>query len=392
MTDADSPAVLFVDDEEKSRKYFALGIQTVFPVLTADSVDQGIEILQREAGRIGVLVTDQRMPGKNGVEILRYARENHPAVVRLLTTAYSDLEDAVNAVNSGEIVRYIRKPWQLEELIQDVRQAMGYYRLGLERDQLLREKLALRQIDVLVQQVEDLVGLAATAWDTRRPLTAVRAFLDDAIGNGWLLPEAMPARNEFEEWRWIVTGLQRSLDLVERLAWLRRPDGGFTTRLDAQGLAALLMTHGSWRDDAGSIMEGGEVLVDRDMIVGMIDCLSATSRQSLPWLAGMLACRVTAAADADGLVVTIASAGPAPALVSASDQASAALDFYTALPLFGLYLTAWHHGGRCAIDHAARTIRLELPTDPARSNASDIGIDWLQDLLGELVLVVGEES
>jgi len=388
MTDAESPAVLFVDDEEKSRKYFALGIQTVFPVLTADSVDQGIEILQREAGRIGVLVTDQRMPGKNGVEILRYARENHPAVVRLLTTAYSDLEDAVNAVNSGEIVRYIRKPWQLEELIQDVRQAMGYYRLGLERDQLLREKLALRKVDVLVQQVEDLVGLAATAWDTRRPLAAVRAFLDDAIGNGWLLPEAMPGRNEFEEWRWIITGLQRSLDLVGRLNWLRRPDGRFDTRLDASGLAGLLMTHGSWRDDANAIDADGEVRVDHAMLIGLVDKLADIDRQPLPWLTGMLACRVSASADANvdsgGLVATIKPAGPPPT--------PEALDFYAVLPLFGLYLTAWHHGGRCSIDHAAATIRLQLPADPEQSDSTDIGIDWLQDLLGELVLVAGEEG
>lgn len=377
-----SHAVLFVDDEEKSRKYFALGVQPLFPVLTASSVEEGIGILQRDGHRIGVLITDQRMPGGNGVEILRYARENHPGIVRLLTTAYSDLEEAVSAVNSGEIVRYIRKPWQFDDLLQDIRQAMGYFTLGLERDKLLAEKLSLRRVDVLVQQVSALVELAGTVWDTRAPMSALRAFLEDAVHNHWLLgdDEGQAGQQHYEQWRWIADRLQRSFELVDTLDWSRRAADGFGSVVDASALAALIKTHGSWRDDAGDAGDAAgavTVALNQAMLEGLVAGLIGRPDGPLAWLNGMLACSITAATD--GLEVEIRA--------SAATEV-AAIDFYTAMPLLGLYLFAHHHGGRCGIEHSRALIRLELPSDPAAAPAADeAGLDWLQDLLGELVLV-----
>ena len=92
-------SVLFVDDEEKALKYFSRLYSEDFDILTAASVAAAKEVLSEKADSIGVLITDQRMPEAKGVDLLNYAREQHPQIVRLLTTAYSDLNDAIEAVN-----------------------------------------------------------------------------------------------------------------------------------------------------------------------------------------------------------------------------------------------------------------------------------------------------
>jgi two-component system probable response regulator PhcQ len=102
--------LLYVDDETLALKYFERLIGELVPVLTADSVESGIAVLKAHGDDIAILITDQRMPGAYGNELLRYAREHHPRIVRLLTTAYSEIDDAIAAINSGEIYRYITKP------------------------------------------------------------------------------------------------------------------------------------------------------------------------------------------------------------------------------------------------------------------------------------------
>ena len=117
QTDNDAPyAILFVDDEEKTRKYFDRAFAREYRVLTAPSVAQARELLEKHGNEIGVLISDQRMPEEKGVVLLRHAREHYPHIVRILTTAYSDLDDAIESVNSGEILRYITKPWDLKLL------------------------------------------------------------------------------------------------------------------------------------------------------------------------------------------------------------------------------------------------------------------------------------
>ena len=84
-------SILYVDDEAMALKYFERLVSPLAPVITALSVAEGKAVLEQRGGEIAVLVSDQRMPGARGIELLRYARERHPAVVRMLTTAYSDL-------------------------------------------------------------------------------------------------------------------------------------------------------------------------------------------------------------------------------------------------------------------------------------------------------------
>lgn len=135
-----TPAIVFVDDEPKSVKYFVLAFGSQFPILTAGSVAEARGVMDEAADRIGVLVSDQRMPVATGVQLMAWAREHHPNVVRVLTTAYAELDDAVAAVNSGEIHRYVVKPWDLDALGKDLRDCVELFRRRRHEQELLQTR------------------------------------------------------------------------------------------------------------------------------------------------------------------------------------------------------------------------------------------------------------
>jgi len=153
--------ILFVDDEPMALKYFERLVSPLAPVITAMSVEQGKAVLRERGGEIAVLVSDQRMPGAHGNELLGYAREFHPGIVRMLTTAYSEIGEAIEAINSGEIYRYITKPWDLGSLHADLRNALELANLRNERDHLVREKLLVQQQQLLGSRLASLTMLGA---------------------------------------------------------------------------------------------------------------------------------------------------------------------------------------------------------------------------------------
>src|SRR3954471_21542200 len=94
-------AILYVDDEEQALKYFKKAYANTFPVLTAPSVDEALKVLEAEHAQVGILLSDHRMPGKTGVELLATVKDKWPHIMRILVTAYADMESAILAVNSG---------------------------------------------------------------------------------------------------------------------------------------------------------------------------------------------------------------------------------------------------------------------------------------------------
>ncbi|NIF77353.1 response regulator [Paraburkholderia sp. Cy-641] len=102
--------VVYVDDEELARKYFARSAGGDYEVLLADGADEAMSILRREGARVAVLVTDFRMPGPNGDELLRQVAQEYPHIVRILVTAYADYGALLEVVNSGEVFRILEKP------------------------------------------------------------------------------------------------------------------------------------------------------------------------------------------------------------------------------------------------------------------------------------------
>ena len=160
-------AVLYVDDEQQAGKYFRKGLEKEFRILTAANVAEATAILAKEGATIGVVITDQRMPGKSGVELLAHVRQQWPPIVRILITAYSDLDNAVAAVNAGAVYKYITKPADFALLRQVLTDALALHRQTIERDALaatLRELEEQRRATQAAQaQREELQQQLLTA-------------------------------------------------------------------------------------------------------------------------------------------------------------------------------------------------------------------------------------
>lgn len=174
-----SHAVLYVDDEPKARQYFLESFEDEFPVYTAGNAAEAMLILEGRKTEIGVLISDQRMPGEKGVELLERARKLNPNLVRILVTAYSDYQTVVDAVNSGRVFRYMHKPWDPEELLGVLRHALAYYEALIERENLL----SLKAETIRQMQMADKVGSMGILAEglnhhLRNALTAIRAFID----------------------------------------------------------------------------------------------------------------------------------------------------------------------------------------------------------------------
>ncbi len=172
-------AILYVDDEEKSLKYFARAFGDEFRVFTAANAQAGLKLFEQHANEIGLLLTDQRMPGEKGVWLLERARQLRPHVLRLLVTAYADMDAAIAAVNSGAIYKYVTKPWDPPQLALTLRQGLEFFMVQAERDQLLREKMSVLRNMMIADRIVSLGLLAAgLSHHIRNSLVAVKTFLD----------------------------------------------------------------------------------------------------------------------------------------------------------------------------------------------------------------------
>ena len=118
-------AVLFVDDEQDMLETFSINYDRSFRVLTAASGAEALTIVEREP--VAVLVTDQRMPGMHGLELIQRTLERRPDVVPIVLTGYTDAEALVEAINLRRIFRYVAKPWDSQDLRHTVERAIDTY-------------------------------------------------------------------------------------------------------------------------------------------------------------------------------------------------------------------------------------------------------------------------
>jgi serine/threonine-protein kinase len=117
------PRMLFVDDDERILNALRSLVRADYDVVTATDGEQALEAFRD--GAFDVVVSDQRMPGMTGVEVLRRVREIAPDTVRILLTGYTDLASMVGSINEGEIYRFVSKPWDNHELVTILEEAAG---------------------------------------------------------------------------------------------------------------------------------------------------------------------------------------------------------------------------------------------------------------------------
>jgi response regulator RpfG family c-di-GMP phosphodiesterase len=129
--------LLLVDDEKAiTRALHRLFRKEGYHILTAESGLKGLEKLHQHEKPVSMIISDQRMPEMNGAQFLEKSKSICPQAIRYLLTGYSDLDAVIQAVNKGEIHRYLTKPWNDNDLLLQVAQSLEHYELVSENKRL----------------------------------------------------------------------------------------------------------------------------------------------------------------------------------------------------------------------------------------------------------------
>ncbi|MBD2772871.1 response regulator [Iningainema tapete] len=154
--------ILVVDDEPDNLDLLYRTFRRDFHVLKADSGVQALQVLA-SVGEVAVIISDQRMPEMKGTEFLSKTVPQFPDTVRIILTGFTDIEDLVEAINAGQVYKYITKPWDPGELKAVVQRAAETYDLLKQRtEELRRANAQMALLSVLVQVTQQCSSLDAT--------------------------------------------------------------------------------------------------------------------------------------------------------------------------------------------------------------------------------------
>lgn len=146
------PKMLVVDDEPDNLDLLYRTFRRDFNVLRAESGVVALDVLAAE-GEVAVIISDQRMPEMKGTEFLSKTVPQFPDTMRIILTGFTDVEDLVEAINSGQVYKYITKPWDPNELKAVVQRAVETYDLLKQRTEELRRAQAQTQLLETIVQV-----------------------------------------------------------------------------------------------------------------------------------------------------------------------------------------------------------------------------------------------
>jgi DNA-binding NtrC family response regulator len=165
--------MLVVDDEPDNLDLLYRTFRRDFNVLRAESGHKALEILAQQ-GEVAIIISDQRMPEMKGTEFLSKTVPEFPDTVRIILTGFTDVEDLVDAINAGQVYRYITKPWDPEELRHVVDQAAQNYTLLKQRGEAV--DLSQNQYRLIMEMAE----IAQTAGSAEAALAAIAQIIQTA--------------------------------------------------------------------------------------------------------------------------------------------------------------------------------------------------------------------
>lgn len=143
--------VLYVDDEKSNLTAFKASFRRSYNVFVADSAEAGKKILAEN--EIEIILTDQRMPGMTGVEFLQSIIELYPESIRILVTGYADINAIKDAINKGQVYKYVEKPWDVDFMKMIIDKAYEVYSLRKENKELTKSLLrANEQLEFMLRQ------------------------------------------------------------------------------------------------------------------------------------------------------------------------------------------------------------------------------------------------
>ena len=152
MKRKNKPKLLVVDDEPDNLDLLYRTFRRDFQVLKAESGIEALDVLTKE-GEVSVIISDQRMPEMKGTEFLSRTVLEFPDTIRIILTGFTDVEDLVEAINSGQVYKYITKPWDPNELKDIVKEASDDYENIKNRTEELQQAQIQAQLMAKIVQV-----------------------------------------------------------------------------------------------------------------------------------------------------------------------------------------------------------------------------------------------
>ncbi len=388
-------AVLYVDDEEKSLKYFERAFEETFRVLTAVNAQDGLKLIEQHGEDIGVLMTDQRMPGEKGVWLLEKARQLHPRAIRILATAYSDMDAAIAAVNTGAIYKYVTKPWDPVQLDETLKRALEFFTVQRERDQLLREKMSVLHNMMIADRIVSLGLLAAgLSHHIRNALVAVKTFLDLAPSKMAEEKMNLDGLRNPDFWKEYYQSVQGQIERINNLLkdlWTasEKPSFDFADEVNLREVVASSMEQVKSGFAAKNVSVKNEVpdslpmmKVDKPKFYRLFDLLLKDELATLPGGTEVtIKAEPCSTSTRPSILITVSDNGPGmpqEALRLVFDpfvvRSDSPMEY--GIHLMACYFIVHHHGGKIEAysepGHGT-TFTIRLPIDPNSAPASSDG-------------------
>lgn len=143
--------VLYIDDEPNNIVSFKAAFRRVFNIFSAESAEEGKKVLEQE--NIHVILSDQRMPKTTGIEFFQSILNTHPDPIRILITGYTDINAVIDAINLGQVYKYLTKPWIEEEVKTSIKNSFEVYDLRTKNRELTQKLMeANEKLEFLARQ------------------------------------------------------------------------------------------------------------------------------------------------------------------------------------------------------------------------------------------------
>jgi two-component system probable response regulator PhcQ len=393
-------AILYVDDVEESLVSFQRAFSDEFTIFTAANAQDGLKLLEQHAAEIGILMTDQRMPGEKGVWLIGRARALRPQILRILVTAYTDMDAAINAVNSGAIYKYLTKPWKPVELELTLKQGLEFFMVQAERDQLLHEKMSVLRNMLIADRIVSLGLLAAgLSHHIKNSMVAVKTFLELAPLKMAEEKASADSLRDPDFWRDYHQNVQGQIEKINsllgdlRTASENKAGNPFADEIHLQSAVAACLD-GLREPLAARRMEVANEIpdalpplrVDRPKFDRLIELLLKDELAMLP--AGS---RITFTAEAQGAEIILRLADNGPALPQ--EALRVVLDPFAVtsgtpseygINLMACFFIVHHHGGKIEAQNlpgGGNCFTLRLPLRPEAAVAPVGDTDFLRKAL-----------
>lgn len=143
--------VLYIDDEPNNITSFRAAFRRVFTIFTAESAEEGRKVLETE--QIHVILSDQRMPKMTGIEFFQSILETYPDPIRILITGYTDINAVIDAINVGQVYKYLSKPWNELDVKNSIEKAFEVIELRRKNKELAEKLIVVNEkLEFLARQ------------------------------------------------------------------------------------------------------------------------------------------------------------------------------------------------------------------------------------------------